>query len=133
MKTLAFLIFAGALFAQPQVSVVTSAAGAHSVSNTWTWAQGTLDPASGFTLLRGTTPGGPYPVTAGTLACATGTCAAASTNYTLVDATANVPGTTYCFVVQATAAGGNSPNSNESCVKIPTSIAAPTSETATAN
>jgi hypothetical protein len=80
----------------------------HNVTLTWSWAQGTGDPATGFHVQRSLTHGGPYTVV-GTIPVAT---------ETYLDSPV-LAGTTYYYVVTAYNAGGDSLPSGEVACIIP--------------
>lgn len=103
------------------------AAPPHSITINWGWAQGNLGAATSFNVKRGTVTGGPY-ITQNTHP------PVSSPTYTDVSVTGNilVEGQTYCYVVSAVGAGGESGNSNEACFVIPISApATPTGLTGT--
>jgi fibronectin type III domain protein len=89
----------------------------HSVTLTWTWSQGTGDPAVGFHIQRASVSGGPYVVI--------GTVNSPAT-LTYVD-TGVVAGQQYYYVVTAFNAGGDSTPSNQIACVIP--FQAPTTPT----
>jgi hypothetical protein len=86
---------------------VSAAAQPHpSATLTWSWAQGTGDPVTGFHIQRSLTTGGPYTVV-GTVPSGT---------LTYLD-TAVTAGVTYFYVVTAYNSAGDSLKSNEvSCL-----------------
>lgn len=106
MKLIIALLFAGVAFAQQ-----------HSVTLTWTWAQGKGGAATGFNVKRSDVSGGPYtkinadPIAPDTL--------------TYVDTAGLVEGTKYFYVVTATGPGGESAPSNEAGGTIPFSVPQP--------
>jgi hypothetical protein len=92
-RLLLFLAFAAAAFAQ------------HSNTLTWTWAQGSGDPATGFHVWK--VAGTSAPVTTGTPYAVV----SSPTTLTYVD-TAEVGGQTFTYVVTAFNTGGDSVPSN---------------------
>ncbi len=80
----------------------------HSVTLTWTWAQGAGDPATGFHVQRATVAGGPY-ATVGTVPTAT---------LGFLD-TSVTAGVTYFYVVTAFNPAGDSSRSPEVSCLIP--------------
>ncbi len=80
----------------------------HSVTLTWTWAQGAGDPATGFHVQRATVAGGPYTTV--------GTVPAATLGFLDTSVTAGV---TYFYVVSAFNPGGDSSRSPEVSCLIP--------------
>ncbi len=79
----------------------------HSNTLTWSWAQGTGDPATGFHIQRSQTSGGPYTVIA---------TITSPTILTYID-TSVVAGQTNFYVVTAFNTGGDSTLSNQvTCV-----------------
>lgn len=95
------LIFASAAIAQPHPSATL----------TWSWAQGTGDPATGFHIQRASSSSGPYATVATT---PVGTL-------TFTD-TSVVVGLTYYYVVTAYNDAGDSSRSTEVACTIPFQI-----------
>lgn len=94
----------------------------HSVTLTWTWAQGAGDPATGFHVQRSTIAGGPYTVV--------GTVPGATLGFVDTSVTAGV---TYFYVVTAFNPAGDSGRSAEVSCLIPFQPpTAPTAVSATA-
>ena len=81
----------------------------HSVTLSWTWAQGTGDPATGFHIQRSQVTGGPYAVIA---------TVPSSSTLTFIDSSV-VGGQTYFYVVTAFNGGGDSLPSNQVTCNIP--------------
>lgn len=91
------------------LAIATSAFAQHGVTLSWTWAQGTGDPATGFIVQRGTVHGGPYTTICG----GTGQSPCPNvTQFTYLD-TNVVGGGVYYYVIEATGPGGVSTPSNE--------------------
>lgn len=90
--------------------------GQHSVALSWTWTQGTGDPATSFIVQRSTVSGGPYTTICG----ATGqpVCPVVTLPMTFLDSTV-VGGSTVFYVVKASGPGGVSLPSNELKAVIP--------------
>jgi endoglucanase len=116
MKQYLLFFFLGLSFCEV---FVTPEAKAQTHSNTlsWSWSQGTGDPATGFHVQRSTTSGGPYAVVA---------TVGSPTTLTYVD-TAVVAGATWYYVVTAFNTGGESAPSNE--VKCVTPFSTPQTPT----
>jgi fibronectin type 3 domain-containing protein len=116
MKNLLFYgIFALCLMVGP----IYAQAATHSVALTWSWSQGSGDPALGFHVQRSLTTGGPYTVITTT----------SVTVLTYTDLTV-VAGTTYYYVVTAYNAAGDSLPSNQVTAVIPVAVPAAPSLTA---
>jgi len=120
MKSLArfslFALFAGAALAQTCPTTPPTTPTTHRACISWTWSQGSGNPATQFNVMRSTVSGGPYTqvgnVPVGTL---TFTDQANGTTNILTE------GTTYCWVVTAQGPTGLSANSPEKCAAIPLS------------
>ncbi len=82
-----------------------------SASLTWSWSQGTGDPATGFHVWRSTTAGGPY-TTVGTVPVGT---------LTYLDAGLTI-GATYFYTVSAYNPAGDSSKSGEVTCVVPFQI-----------
>lgn len=89
--------------------LTASAFAQHGVTLSWSWNQGSGDPATGFIVQRGTVTGGPYTTICG----GTGQSACPNvTQLTFLDTNVQAGQTLY-YVILATNAGGNSSPSNE--------------------
>lgn len=97
-KLLLLLVFASAMLQ------------AHDVVVGWNWTQGTGDPATSFTVLRGIVVAGPFGVLPAGQPCSSVPVVAGQQIYSCDD-TSVVGGNTYFYVIQALNATGSSANS----------------------